>query len=80
MDPGLKQRSRYSLVSYRNIGKFIKELHRVATYVNITPTINYGSIMFMRCVGINDDYTMSVPLQILKPLGADFDGEPNHSI
>ena len=48
--------------------------------MNITPTINYGSIMFMRCVGINDDYTMSVPLQILKPLGADFDGEPNHSI
>lgn len=31
--------------------------------------------MFMRCVGINDNYTMSVPLQILKPLGADFDGD-----
>lgn len=40
-----------------------------------TPTINYGSIMFMRCVGINDNYTMSVPLQILKPLGGDFDGD-----
>lgn len=31
--------------------------------------------MFMRCVGINNNYTMSVPLQILKPLGADFDGD-----
>lgn len=31
--------------------------------------------MFMRCVGINDNYTMSVPLQILKPLGGDFDGD-----
>lgn len=39
------------------------------------PTINYGSIIFMRCVGINDNYTMSVPLQILKPLAGDFDGD-----
>lgn len=31
--------------------------------------------MFMRCVGINNNYTMSVPLQILKPLGGDFDGD-----
>lgn len=31
--------------------------------------------MFMRCVGINDNYTMSVPLQILSPLGGDFDGD-----
>ena len=31
--------------------------------------------MFMRCVGLNDNYTMSVPLQILKPLAGDFDGD-----
>ena len=31
--------------------------------------------MQMFCVGINNDYTMSVPLQILVPLGADFDGD-----
>ena len=43
--------------------------------MNGAPTINYGSIMFMRCVGINDNYTMSVPLQILKPLAGDFDGD-----
>ena len=29
----------------------------------------------MRCVGINFNYTMSVPLQILKPLAGDFDGD-----
>ena len=30
----------------------------------------------MYCVGINeDDFTMSVPLQILASLGADFDGD-----
>jgi len=27
----------------------------------------------MRVIGINDNYTMAVPLQILKPLAADFD-------
>ncbi len=27
---------RYSLVSYRNIGKFIRELRRLTTYVNTT--------------------------------------------
>lgn len=41
----------------------------------IEPTINYGGILFMRCVGINDNFTMSVPLQILSPLAADFDGD-----
>jgi hypothetical protein len=43
--------------------------------VNATPTINYGSIMAMRCIGINDDYTLSMPLQILNPFAADFDGD-----
>lgn len=38
-------------------------------------TIQYGSVLFMRCVGINNDYTMSIPLQVLKLLGADFDGD-----
>ena len=31
--------------------------------------------MYMRCIGLNDNYTMSVPLQILKPLAGDFDGD-----
>jgi hypothetical protein len=29
--------------------------------------------MAMRCIGINDDYTLSMPLQILNPFAADFD-------
>jgi hypothetical protein len=43
--------------------------------VNRNPTINYGSIMALRCVGINDDYVMSMPLQVLQLFAADFDGD-----
>lgn len=43
--------------------------------INRPPTIQYGSILYMNVVGINDDYTMSVPLQILPLLAADFDGD-----
>ena len=39
--------------------------------INRNPTISYGSIMHMYCIGINDNFTMSVPLQILRPLAAD---------
>lgn len=47
----------------------------IPVLINRNPSINYGSIMQMYVVGINDNFTMSVPLQILKPLGADFDGD-----
>ena len=43
--------------------------------VNRNPTISYGSILQCFCVGINYDYTMSTPLQILKSLAADYDGD-----
>lgn len=44
--------------------------------INRNPSINYGSLLQMYCVGINNDsYAMSVPLQILNTLGADFDGD-----
>ena len=39
------------------------------------PTINFGSILQVFCVGINRDFTMSVSLQILKLLAGDFDGD-----
>ena len=29
----------------------------------------------MRCIGINDTFTMSMPLQVLPGLAADFDGD-----
>lgn len=43
--------------------------------INRNPTINYGSILQMYCVGYTDTLTMSVPLQVLKSLAADFDGD-----
>ena len=43
--------------------------------INRNPTINYGSILQMYCVGFTDTLTMSVPLQVLKLLAADFDGD-----
>ena len=43
--------------------------------LNRNPTINYGSIMQMFCIGYTDDLTIRVPLQILPPLAADFDGD-----
>lgn len=39
--------------------------------INRNPTINYGGILQMYVVGINKSYTMSVPLQILKTMGAE---------
>ena len=42
--------------------------------INRNPTIDYGSILQMFVVGYTDTLTMSVPLQALKPLCADFDG------
>ena len=48
----------------------------IAFIINRNPSINHGSLLQIYCVGVNeDDFTMSVPLQILKMLGADFDGD-----
>jgi DNA-directed RNA polymerase beta' subunit len=41
--------------------------------INRNPSIANGSILQMYCVGINYDFTMSMPLQILPLLAADFD-------
>lgn len=42
--------------------------------INRNPTINFGSIFQMHVVKMTSGYTMGIPLQILKPLAADFDG------
>jgi hypothetical protein len=57
------------------IGKFIRELHSLANCVNKVrnPTINYGGLLQMNVVDISDTFTMDIPIQILKPLAADFD-------
>lgn len=43
--------------------------------INRNPTICYGSILQMYCVGITDTLTMGIPLQVLRLLVADFDGD-----
>lgn len=49
--------------------------------INRNPTIAYGGILQMYCIGINYNYTMGIPLQILSLLAADFDflGQVEHS-
>lgn len=47
----------------------------ISFMINRNPSINYGSVLHMYCIGINDNFTMSMPLQVLKPLAADFDGD-----
>lgn len=39
--------------------------------VNRNPSITYGSLQQMYCVGINFNYTMSVPIQPLPKWNAD---------
>ena len=43
--------------------------------INRNPTINRGGILSCKVVGINNDYTMSISLLVLKLLAADFDGD-----
>lgn len=43
--------------------------------INRNPTLAYGSMLQMFCIGYDDTLTLSVPLQVLKPLAADFDGD-----
>lgn len=43
--------------------------------INRNPTISYGSILQMFCIGMTMTYTMGVPLQVLPSLAADFDGD-----
>jgi DNA-directed RNA polymerase beta' subunit len=53
------------------IENLIRANNGINVLVNRNPSINYGSIMALRCVSINDDYVMSLPLQILSPFAAD---------
>ena len=45
----------------------------IPVIINRNPSIAYGSLLQMYCKGINYDYTMSMPLQVLPLLAADFD-------
>ena len=43
--------------------------------INRNPTISFGRELQMYCIGYTNTLTMSIPLQVLKMLAADFDGE-----
>lgn len=61
---------------YNIIENLIKDKPRgLPVLINRNPTIAFGGILQMFVVGINDSYTMGVPLQILPLLAADFDGD-----
>ena len=47
-------------------------------FINRNPSLNYGSMLVMKVIDVKSDYddlTMSVPLNVLGLLAADFDGD-----
>ena len=58
---------------------FILKKRKPKILINRNPTINYGSLLCVKIKSIknefSEDYTMSMPLQILTVLNADFDGD-----
>lgn len=63
----------YTIMAY-----LVKEF-KPKVLINRNPTINYGSMLCMSIVEVKPEYdydfTMSIPIQILKLLNADFDGD-----
>lgn len=43
--------------------------------INRNPTLQYGSFIQVYCVDMVDTYTMGTALQILNPMGGDYDGD-----
>ena len=71
-----KAQIQFSQIVYDIIDGLIKDSEEgLPVIINRNPTINYGSVLSMKCIGINKDFTMSIPLAILKKMGADFDGD-----
>ena len=53
----------------------MKGMRGLPVIINRNPTIAYGSILAMYCVGFTDSFSMGVPLQPLPLMCADFDGD-----
>lgn len=66
------------------IMKYIIKKRKPKVLINRNPTINYGSFLCMRIKDVkkydSNDYTMSLPLQILPVMNADFDGDIENTI
>lgn len=73
-----RARVQYSQKIYE-IMCFINETRKPRVIINRNPTINYGSLLCVKIKSIkaefNEDYTMSMPPQILPAMNADFDGD-----
>ncbi len=65
----------YDQTIYDILDGLIKDQNGLPFIINRNPTIQYGSILRVKCVGINLNYTMSISLLVLKGLAADFDGD-----
>ena len=73
-----KARIKYSEKIY-NVMNYIIKKFKPWCIINRNPTINYGSILCCKVKRVKnqyeEDYTMSLPLQILVTTNADFDGD-----
>lgn len=73
-----KARIEYSPKIYEVMNYILKK-RKPKIIINRNPTINYGSLLCVKIKSIknefSEDYTMSLPLQILPVLNADFDGD-----
>jgi hypothetical protein len=47
---------------------------------NRNPTIQYGSILMMKCIGITDSYSMQVNSLCLRYIAGDYDGDTINNI
>ncbi len=60
------------------IMQYILKTYKPHVGVNRNPTINYGSFITLKVVSITrryESFTMSLPIQVLSTLNADFDGD-----
>ena len=77
-DQWFKARIQYNPKIYE-VMNFILKKQKPKLIINRNPTINYGSLLCVKIKSIKndfkEDYTMSLPLQILNVLNADFDGD-----
>ena len=68
----------FSPVIYEIMDYLVKS-RKPKVAINRNPTINYGSLLTVKIVEVTreykHDYTMSLPIQILRVLNADFDGD-----
>ena len=73
-----KARIEYSPKIYEVMNYILKK-YKPKVIINRNPTINYGSLLCVKIARIKhefpEDYTMSLPIQILPVLNADFDGD-----